>query len=311
VTTIIAMHGIGQVDTGEGWSGARTVQGGRITYLGFLNDPNDLAVAFLTALPLAIYLAREAASMLLRWASYGAAGTTLYGIYLTNSRGGFVALLAMLGVYCFHRFGLLRTIVVGPLALVPLLIMRPSRMEDVSPDEASASERVEAWYTGLQLFFEHPILGVGRGNFTEHHWLPAHNSYILVLAETGLAGYLIWTALIGTTLVALYRVETSLADGSASASPQSGPDAQHAAAARAMLYSLVGFLAAAFFLSRSYIPILYLVLGLSVAVYQIVRQRWPSFNPVRLLPMLGRLLVLQSASIVGLWMLVRVLLAMN
>jgi hypothetical protein len=62
-------------------TGARTIEG-RITYLGFLNDPNDLAMTFLMGLPLTLFLAQTAGSFILRYLSYAAAGVTLYGIYL-------------------------------------------------------------------------------------------------------------------------------------------------------------------------------------------------------------------------------------
>ena len=43
LSVVMASHGIDQAasETGIGWTGAKTIEG-RITYLGFLSDPNDL-----------------------------------------------------------------------------------------------------------------------------------------------------------------------------------------------------------------------------------------------------------------------------
>ena len=49
--TVIAWHGIDQSIKGIGWTGAELSQETRITYLGFLNDPNDLAMALVMVLP--------------------------------------------------------------------------------------------------------------------------------------------------------------------------------------------------------------------------------------------------------------------
>ena len=42
---IIGVHGVLEAQTGIGWSGSEVVEGSRITYVGLLNDPNDLAMA--------------------------------------------------------------------------------------------------------------------------------------------------------------------------------------------------------------------------------------------------------------------------
>ena len=86
LTLVLALHGIDQIETGVGWSGAQVIEG-RITYLGVFNDPNDLALAFVVALPMIGYSISESKRFIGKvfWSSIFA--IVLYGIYLTNSRG--------------------------------------------------------------------------------------------------------------------------------------------------------------------------------------------------------------------------------
>ena len=54
--------------------------------------------------------------------------------------------------------------------------------------DQSTLERYEAWSTGLTMFRGNPVFGVGARQFAEHHYLTAHNSYVLSFAELGFPG---------------------------------------------------------------------------------------------------------------------------
>ena len=56
--------------------------------------------------------------------------------------------------------------------------------------------RAEAWATGLDMFKHSPIFGVGARLFNEHHFLTAHNSFVLTLAELGLIGMMLFVTFI-------------------------------------------------------------------------------------------------------------------
>ena len=326
LSVVMAVHGIKQIATegGIGWTGAETIQG-RITYLGFLNDPNDLSMAFLISLPLTLYLARTRGSVVLRLLSFAAAGVTLYGIYLCNSRGSILGLGSMLTLYVARRFGIVRGVLVLPVLVGILTVFSPSRSGNLSLDDESAAGRVDAWYEGFDMFFSHPLLGVGAGLFGDHNQLTAHNSFVLAIAELGLVGYFVWFTILSISALMLWRLLTMPeppATPKASESelawrvqkrdtdPQDPPswvDIQ--AAAAALAYAFVGALVAALFLSRTYVVFLYLMVALVVAVYQLAGRHWPALTPVRLGSMFGRLLALTIASIVGFWLLTRLLLS--
>jgi len=323
LSAVMALHGIEQAaqEGGIGWTGAEMIQG-RITYLGFLNDPNDLAMAFLISLPLTLYLARVTDSFWLRHAAHAAAALTAYGIYLCNSRGSMLGLGAMLACWVSRRYGTLRGLLVLPVLLLGLLLLGPSRINEMAVDEESAAGRIDAWYAGFEMFREHPLLGVGSGQFTDYNPLTAHNSFVLALAEMGLLGYGIWMAILLVSAAMLWQVLTlaplhvavplpaaDAAAGEEPAPPEPLPlwsDVQRAGAALA--YAFIGALVSAFFLSRSYVVFLYLLVALVVALHQLARRHWPELAPVRLGAMAGRLVMTPLVSIAALWLLTRILL---
>ncbi len=337
VIGVIAVHGIQQAasDDGIGWTGAAMIEG-RITYVGFFNDPNDLSMAFLMALPLTIWLAVTEKLRIVRWAAWGVVALTLLATYLCNSRGSILGVLAMAAMYAIRRYGWSRSLVVMPLVVLPLLLAAPSRVSEMSADEESAAGRIDAWYEGFEMLREHPLLGVGKGLFVDHNYLTAHNSFVLAIAELGIVGYYVWlsnlllTGMMLKQLLAIgaqmppeperaaedakpawqaaWRRDPLQAEDEAEPPPESW-QAVHGVAAT-LAYSMLGSLVAAFFLSRSYVNILYLLVGMVVAVHGMARRGWPRrFEAIQLTGRAGRLFAIEIGTIVFLWILTRVLLS--
>ena len=319
---VLAWHGVGQSQTGVGWTGMTPSEDGRIQYVGIFNDPNDLGLLFVTALPMTLYLS-GGATFLLRLGWWAGAGLLLYAIYLTNSRGAMLAVMTMVGVYVWRKRGLVTAGVLSGGGLM-LLMLLPSRLQDLDPEESSAFGRVDAWYEGLHMFLSNPLFGVGAGNFTDYNELTAHNSLVLVIAETGLLGYVIWLAFVCygfAMMLALIRHElpvvqsTPIADLPAASrraqtqarNEQAAAWAQEKALALTLLLSMSSMFAAAFFLSRSYMIVLYIVAALVMGLYQGARQRYPSLPPFRLAKDGWRWIPLALGSIVGLFLLVTLL----
>ncbi len=305
--TVIAWHGIDQSIKGIGWTGAQLSQETRITYLGFLNDPNDLAMALVMVLPMILQLARHF-GLLLKLASWAAAGAVAYAVYLTNSRGSVLAMGAMLLLYGILRYGVVKSVIVLPILFAPLIALGPSRMADMSADEDSAEGRIEAWYEGVQLLIMRPLFGVGKGLFADHHGLTAHNSFVLAFAELGMIGYFFWLSNIVISWLMLQRLVLTPAAAGASAEETAQWDAIRENA-RTLWYGYVGGLVSAFFLSRSYVVILYLHIALIVAIYQFARAQRPDFPAITWGERKGRMVAFTIGSVVGMWLLTRVLLA--
>ena len=172
----------------------------RVRYRGELHDPNEVALT-ISAGSLSLLLGfalrkRRAFSIFL--CGLGAV-ITFYTVFMTQSRGGLVAGMLVPGVYLVRRFGW-RAIVPALLVAVPVLMLggRSGEAADVSNQG-----RYDAWATGLEMFKHSPIFGVGARQFTEHHFLTAHNSFVLTLAELGFPGMFMFVTVIYLTFKSL------------------------------------------------------------------------------------------------------------
>lgn len=314
--TVLAVHGIEQAELGIGWTGIELSQGTRIQYVGIFNDPNDLGMLFVMCLPMAFYLSTRGGLMGLRrlfW--WLIIALLLWGCYLTNSRGTLLALVAMLGVYVWRKRGIFTAGLLGAAALGGLMML-PSRLSEMEVSEASAMGRVESWYEGIWMFVHNPIFGIGAGGYSDLHELTAHNSFVLVLAETGFVGFTIWLAIVGycfRMMMAVLKRGDDIIDDV----PLDVPDEvaladwqRDKALTLTFLMSLTGFFTAAFFLSRSYVVILYLLVALVVAHYTRMRQTYPSLPQFSLAKDVVRWPIYAVIGVIGLYLTVKVLLAM-
>jgi putative inorganic carbon (HCO3(-)) transporter len=307
VAVFLAVHGIDQAEHGIGWSGEVPIAG-RIRYIGILGDPNDLASTMLFALPLAIYFATASRSMLiLRVFGAVAIPALLWATYLTDSRGAVVSLITMICVFAVVQKRLGKGFLVAPVLLAGLVEFAPTRFKAATDSEEESSElRIEAWYVGLQMLQEHPLFGAGYGTFLDHHERTAHNSFVLAFAELGTVGYFFWFSLIVLSVVMLIR-------GATVPDPEPNTDARQAAVIRdlralnrAVLYGTVALLTAAVFLSRTYIPILYLSMGIAVAAFTLARRVDERIEPIAMGQWTGRLVLLTLVSFIAFWIGVRV-----
>lgn len=324
---IMSAHGIQQIHTGVGWTGV-TAELGRIRYIDIFNDPNDVGLSLIVAIPMAAYLFRHYRASLLKLLLLICMGTILYGIKLTDSRGTVLGLAAVIGMYSWRKFGLFKTLFVSMLVL-PLLFLASSRLDTIDPGEESAYGRVEAWYEGIHMLIDDPFFGVGYGLFTDHHYLTAHNSYILVLAEMGIPGYFLWFSYFGTCIMMMYLLQKKttktipawkqIVDSPFAANAESTREAadeadekldpEDQAIARTLLLSLIGFATAAFFLSRSYSMPFFILCGMVVAHYQGTRLRQPNTPAYRFLDHFWFWAFVSGSTVIALYVIVTILLS--
>lgn len=141
-------------------------------------------------------------------------GTSLFlGLVSTVS----VAAFAGWGVsflYIRHRLGSLRLsnlIGIGILALLlfsfaALLKEEPLMMSRLSslPSDESAVGRLTLLKMGMGLFSSNPLFGVGLGQGGRVH-LETHNTFMQVLMETGIVGFLLFCGVLWISLRRLYQ----------------------------------------------------------------------------------------------------------
>ncbi|MFV1871984.1 MAG: O-antigen ligase family protein [Oleiphilus sp.] len=289
-------------EAGVGWSGAMLSQGTRITYLGIFNDPNDLGMFLVMVMPLTLYFYQRVA-FVLKIPMLASSAFILYGIYLTNSRGALLGAMSQVGLWFFNRYGLKKSMILG-LVAAPAALVVMSMFRAIDSEEASAEGRLEAWYEGFQLLFWKPVVGVGMGQFAEHHYLTAHNSFVLVFSELGLSGYYLWVAFLTFSAYMLLVLWNKNVQGSIfEAAPQAEKDI-----ARTFTYSLLGYLVTCFFLSRSYTPMLYIFCAMFVATFYRASGYEKGFKKIAFKDYSGKVFLFFTSSLVLIYFTVRFLL---
>lgn len=236
-----------------GLLGTSSVEG-RVKWRGIMEDPNELALVLAASLSFAFAFVALRPSLPRFALATGALAAIGLATVFTQSRSGQLAFAAVLAVYLLRR---LRSagLALGALLATPVLLLGGRSDAKAS---TSSMDRLEAWLEGIEMWRSSPIWGVGKGQFSDHHWLTAHNSFVLVLAEQGTVGLLLWTALllcVGKTLVAVARRARAL----------SAP--VPLVWANALTAATSAVLVSAFFLSFAYHNVFWIFLGLVASLY--------------------------------------------
>ena len=239
----------------------------RVRYRGDLNDPNEVALTICAGgLALLIGFAIRKKHALWKFTLAEGCAIIVVTVFFTQSRGGLIAALLVPGVYVVRRYGWKSLIPVAVIAL-PVLALggRSGEAADLSTEM-----RYEAWATGLDMWHHNPVFGVGARMFSEHHYLTAHNSYVLMLAELGFVGLFLFVAIvylcIKTLLVGLRELRS--VDGTAAAQVWG----------MALLAAMAGIAFQINTLSFSYHPVLWMFFGLVGAWYSTVRYHRPELE---------------------------------
>jgi len=240
---------------------------------GTHREANYLAATLVLALPLAFYKIGSR-TMLERLVSIALVPLLMVGVVLTGSRSGTLGLLTVLGLLAWRfrsrRLSMAVLVVLLVLAIVAAPSHYWSRTSTIVDyqDERAAESRIELWNAGLRMFVDHPLTGVGQGNFiwispkyTDSYYqiwtgqgYVAHNIFLQFLAEGGLQTLLVFLAFLWITFGGLRRARRRLPDGAAADDLRDF--------SWAVEIGLIGFLVAGFFLSSAHLDIFYWILAL-------------------------------------------------
>ncbi len=190
--------------------------GGQIRSIPSLADENDFALLMNMILPFCFFLGLQAGRTKDKLFYYGSFFLFLAGVVVSLSRGGFLGLLCSLA-YCFSkttRKG--PTVVIGVLLLafsslfVPESYWQEMRtIKSQGAREGTGEARIYYWKNALKIFAHHPLIGVGPENagvwITTYDpsergmrdWGRAlHSVYFTLLAEHGIAGAILFLAML-------------------------------------------------------------------------------------------------------------------
>ncbi|MDP9286439.1 MAG: O-antigen ligase family protein [Actinomycetota bacterium] len=250
---------------------------------GGIGDPNELAASLVPALGFVVFMLAASRTILARWLLLGCAGVLALALLRTESRGGIVALSVMLiATVLFAGPARLRiiTAIMATAAVAIFFFLAtgpPPGVGRLTEFRAGGgSGRTDLWAVALQITHDHPLAGVGAGNFpvVEPDYairninLPradlivdvadvTHNTYLQLLSELGVVGLALFSALILGAIAAAVRAVRKFADAG---------DSEMEMLSRGLVIGTVGMLGAFVFLSAQYEKPLPLVLGTLVAL---------------------------------------------
>ncbi len=191
-------------------------------YAGTNFDPNDLGLIMALSIPISYCLLLQSRGMM-AWVyrlQLALAGTT---VILTASRGATLATVVALAIVPLTFPWLTESQKVAAVLTLALLVSAVlffapktswERLATV-PDElaqGTLNRRTLIWSAGWQIFREHPFLGIGTNSFrfmvskelaipVGQDGLspapPAHNTFLSVLVEQGILGFVVYCTLLG------------------------------------------------------------------------------------------------------------------
>ena len=250
---------------------------------GPIADANFFAQLLLPLVALALDRFLREEKLHWRLLALWAGSVSFLAMIFTFSRGAFIALIAMTGLYFVRRpprphFLVLALVLTLPLlSLVPAeYIERIATIKQALPligdgvSDGAMQGRLGEMLAAGQLFLDHPLLGVGLDNSPLYYQKytqmlgvsshladrSAHSLYIEIAAETGLLGLLAFGAVIFFTFRGLLRSEKAL---------RAAGETQTANLLEAFTIALFGFLVAATFLHDAFPRFLWLLLAIGLA----------------------------------------------
>lgn len=187
---------------------------------GHVGDENDVAIALVTFMPLALVSAAMAKTTMRRVLSGCAFLIMAAGVVATMSRGGALGLAAMLSYGFWLSPQKMRTALIALVFVIGAAAFAPGEywaelasigyeIENQDMNAGTGALRREYWAIARQMFYSNPLFGVGIGNFkwtageyqTERQLEQServftgqecHSLYFQVLSEVGLAGMVLF-----------------------------------------------------------------------------------------------------------------------
>ena len=270
----------------------------RVRGLGGINDPNDFAQLIACISPLMFIFWRKRQTLRNTVCVIVPVCALLYGEFLTHSRGGVLAFLAMAIVAARRRIGTLPALLLAAVLFVAASALHVTGGRDISAN--AGEDRTDLWSESMQLLKSHPLFGIGFGNLPDYLGHTAHNTILVCAAELGLIGFYFWSLFLFPTLrnalTAASPVQVSDGEPITHAKEllpfqvtkiEQIDKADINNLGRLLVVSLTGFLVAGWFLSRAFVMTFYLLGGMVEVVFEMALQRgmiaprWPMARVLR------------------------------
>jgi putative inorganic carbon (HCO3(-)) transporter len=285
-------------------TGNNLIKGERLhgSISGLMGNPNDLAMNMVTFMPIAAMIAISRGRTIPRMAAALITVLMTATVLFTKSRAGLVGLGAVVVVLIIEgrklRPGLGMAALIGLLAATPFMPTwfwtRIGSITNPEQDETGSRQaRKDLMWEGWQAFVEHPVTGVGAGQFKNYNppdrlepWRETHNVLLQVAAELGVFGLLVFLLLVWQAVTALMWTRRMFAPASRARPPTARPGTVPVITAfrpderdtmrmysAALSASLVGWFVCAQFASVGYYWTFYYLFALIVAGREITQDR--------------------------------------
>ena len=182
-------------------------------------DPNDLGMTLALAIPMAWYLAVTERRVLFRWLCRGYVPLGVLAIGLTASRGAMIAMIvalliipaAMTRLSPAKMIGTILVLaVVGTVAIsyIPETTWKRWSTTKSEVETGTMNSRLNTWRVAVRVFTWKPILGYGTSGFNWAVKGQSHNSYLAILIEQGVVGFILYFGMFGAVIGGVLRLPT-------------------------------------------------------------------------------------------------------
>ena len=192
---------------------------------GNMADNNDFSLALCMALPLLLQIGLTETNKHLRRGILLALPLTALTVIMTRSRGGFLSLMAVIGIQVWNSKNRMAGFAAGFVLMLGGLLFIPSeyveRLQTLRnpTQDGSAMGRLAAWETAWNMAVGNPVFGVGMTQFEKFydryrgpmsqglHGRVAHNAYFQILAECGFPALIVYVFLLMYSIYCMGRLK--------------------------------------------------------------------------------------------------------
>ncbi len=239
---------------------------------GMFGNPNDLSLHLVIFIPIAVGLALGSKGLVSKGLYFAAAGLMMVGIMVTQSRGGFLGLIAVIGVLTwkigrrrrvqamamFAGFGIFILAFAPGGYLIRIMSIFIPGLDPVG----SSDHRWDTLIQSIWVSLRNPW-GIGMGNYiiVGSQNLVSHNAYTQVSAEMGLLAFVAYVTLVFRPVRSLGKIVRS----------------DHVGVSDPWLYyvaiglqaSILGFAVASFFASVAYLWFVYYPAAFAICLWRL------------------------------------------
>lgn len=246
---------------------------GRFQVVGSAFDPNDTAYVLVSLFPLCVYFARFDEGLVKRVVAIAVVCSAIAIILITGSRGGILALGAVLLIMLLTKTGGIdkgfKIFFVTMLAVTWFLmadrvdVERYLSLSDIASDYNVTGQegRLNVWRGAISLAVANPITGIGVECFEYAYflarelagnsylrWHSVHNSFLQIASEVGVVGFSVFILINVRSVLTFLRISRTTWESDS----QSRESREMGALGGLMLLGFVGLLVSGFFLSQGY-----------------------------------------------------------